>query len=131
MNFLEKNHKHTRVIKNAASKTLKMLVLAVAITFGTVLSASTNPTEDTNPVSLTKTVGELLRNPEFRLSHDVSALVCVLINDKDEIVVLSVETNNKAVENYIKNRLNYKKIPDGMVSPLKTLKIPVKISRSR
>lgn len=112
-------------------KTLKMLVLVVAITTSSVLSASTNPIEKNEPTSITETVGKLLKNPDFQLNEDVSALVNILINENDEIVVLSVETSNKTVDRYIKNRLNYKKLSKEMGnSPIGRLKIPVKITKS-
>ncbi len=118
------------LIKRKIMNKLKMLVLVATIAFSSILTASTNPTEKSEPTSITKTVGELLKNPELQLNKEVNALVSFLINEKDEIVVLSVETDNKAVEDYIKNRLNYKKISKETISPFKALKIPVKITKS-
>jgi hypothetical protein len=83
-------------------RTLKMLVLVVAITFSSVLSASTN--ENAEPASINETVGELLKNHDFQLNKDVNAMVTVLINQNDEMVVLSLDTDSKVLEKYIMKR---------------------------
>ena len=111
-------------------KTLKMLVLAVAITFSSVLTASTNPIDKAEPTSITQVVGELLKNPYFQLNEEVHAMVDVFINQKDEIVVLSVDTDNKVVEKYIKTRLNYKKLTKETLGLKRSFKIPVTIVKS-
>ncbi|MBC3847284.1 hypothetical protein H8K90_12880 [Winogradskyella echinorum] len=107
---------------------LKMLVLVVAIAFSSVISASTNPIKDAEPTSISKTVGKLLENPDFQLNKDVEAIVNIFVNEKDEMVVVSVETDNKAVEKFIKNRLNYKKLSKQTTS--KSFKVPVKLVES-
>jgi hypothetical protein len=112
-------------------RTLKMLVLVVAITFSSVLSASTNPIEKAEPATITEVVGELLKNPKFQLETEVHAIVDVFINQKDEIVVLSVDTDNKVVEKYIKSRLNYKKLTKETLGLKRSFKIPVRIVQSK
>jgi len=111
-------------------RTLKMLVLVVAITFSSVLTASTNPNEKAEPATINKTVGELLKNPDFQLNKEVNAMVAVFINQNDEMVVLSVDTDNKSVENYIKRRLNYQKLSKEAIGYNKSFRIPVKITKS-
>ncbi|WP_431158724.1 hypothetical protein [Winogradskyella poriferorum] len=108
-------------------KTLKMSVLAVAIAFSSVLSASTNPIKKAEPKSVSESVGEFLKNPDLQLSSDVSAIVDIIINENDEMVVLNVETDNESVENYIKGRLNYKKLSKETIGYNKSFKVPVKL----
>jgi len=116
-------------------KSLKMLVLVVAIAFSSVLTASTDPNEKAEPASITETVGDLLKNPDFQLSNEVNAMVEIFINQNNEIVVLSVATDNKTVETYIKSRLNYHKLSKAAIGQtksfkVKSFKIPVKINKS-
>lgn len=108
-------------------KTLKMFVLAVAVTFSTVLSASTNPTKDAEPKTVTQTVGELLKNPDLQLTAEVNAVVDIVINENDEMVVLHVDTDSKTVEHFIKYRLNYKKLSKEAIGFNRSFKIPVKL----
>ncbi|WP_299362531.1 hypothetical protein [Winogradskyella sp.] len=112
-------------------KKLKMLVLVAAIMFTGAISANTNPIKEAEPNSITETVGKLLKNPEFQLKKDTDALVQIAINQDNEMVVLSVDTENKAVESYIKSRLNYKKVSEDAVGFNKSFKIPVKMLKSK
>ena len=113
-------------------KTLKVLVLIVAFTFSGVVSANTNPeAKKAEPAVVTQTVGELLKNPGFEIKKEEKAMVILTINKDNEFVVLSVDSNSEAVANYIKSRLNYKKIKDNLgVSRATTYKIPVRITAS-
>jgi len=111
-------------------KVLKMLVLVVAITFSSAISASTNPIENVEPQTVTETVGELLKNPKIQFEKDMNARVKLTINDDNEIVVLSVDTQSEVFEGFIKKRLNYKKISNEAKGDLKTFIIPVTITSS-
>ncbi len=130
MNVMKKNHEDRNTNGIGASKTLKMLVLVVTIAFSSVLSASTNPVEKAEPTSVTETVGNLLKNPDFQFNEDIGAMVEIVINQDDEMVVLSVDTKSETVEKYIKSRLNYKKISKEVLRNRKSFKIPVRITKS-
>lgn len=108
-------------------KTLKMFVLVATIAFSSAVSAGTNPIEEAEPRSIIETVGELLKNPDFQLQKDVNAIVDLIVNDNNEIVVVSVKTHDKKVEKYIKNRLNYKKLSNETLGDQKSFKIPVRM----
>lgn len=90
-------------------KTIKSLLLVVAITFSSVLFANTNPNSETKK-AISMELTELLKNPQIELKDDLVANVKIMLNDNNEIVVLSVENTNVEVKNYIKSRLNYKKL---------------------
>ena len=111
-------------------KTLKMLVLVVAITFSSAVSATTNPIKKAEPNAITEKVSKLLENPEIQLKEDINAMVQIAVNQNDELVVLSVDTDNKAVEGFIKSRLNYKKISKATLGLNRAFKIPVKMLKS-
>ncbi|WP_426429676.1 hypothetical protein ACPX19_09020 [Winogradskyella sp. HB-48] len=112
-------------------KTLKMVILIATIAFSSAVSASTNPNKKADEPSLiTKTVSNLLEEPYFQLTEDIDATVQIAINKENEIVVLSVDTKNKKVENYIKGRLNYRKIPNDVIGSGHYYTIPVKMLKS-
>ncbi|MBT8272198.1 MAG: hypothetical protein KJO77_00220 [Bacteroidia bacterium] len=113
-------------------KTIKSLLLVVAIAFSSVLTANTDPNEATpssNAESnvITQQVEKLLKNPSFLVDHDMIAKVTLTINKNNEIVVLSVDSEDKTVENYIKSRLNYNELPVAFISSEKTFMVPVKL----
>ena len=126
-------------------KTLKMLILVVAITFSSAIQASTDPIK-TDPVKTTKkskkkkavvpnsvekTIGNLLKNPTFKFYEGMSADVEITINEKNEMVVLSVDTQNKAFESFIKTRLNYKKLSKDAISYQRRFKFPVILTKKK
>ena len=131
MDYFKKNHKNRSINRNGVRKTLKMFVLIFAIAFSTVLTASTNPVKDAEPTTVTETVGNLLKNPDFQLNNDVNAMVYISINQYDEMVVLSVDTGDRSVERFIKSRLNYKKLSKNTIGYMTSFKIPVKIIKAR
>jgi len=109
-------------------KTIKTLFLMVAITFSTVLFAGNAPkTED--PSSLTKEISELLKNARFEVEQDVEAIVTITFNKYDEIVVLSVETENAEFKNFIKDRLNYSKVSAALINESEHYIVPVRLTK--
>ena len=107
-------------------KTIKMLLLALAIMFGSVVSANTLTIEK-DPTSLNEKITKLLKNPSFDLEHGIQANVTFMVNKNCEIVVLTVDCEYKHTCNYIKNRLNYKKLDVTVEDLNKTFVVPVKI----
>ena len=113
-------------------KTIKSMLLVAAIAFSSVLAANTNPTE-ADPATtaesnvITQEVGKLLKNPSFLVDNDITASVTLTINKKNEIVVLSVDSEDKTVEDYIKARLNYNELPSTVTTDEKTFIVPVRL----
>ncbi|WP_062054479.1 hypothetical protein [Aquimarina longa] len=111
----------------------KLTVLLIALVLGsTQISAS-----DNNPYNsekqLRNQIAVLLKNPEFKLQkEELSADIQFTLNGQGEIVVLSVASEETNVANYIKSRLNYKKI-NSKVSTIgnKVFKISLKILKPK
>ena len=109
-------------------KTTKMLLLVLAIAFSSVLSASTTPTIDAEPKTMGEEIGNLLKNPNFVIEQDVIALVTITINKDDEIVVLSVDSDSKSLKSFIKSRLNYIKVSEGVKTHHGTYVVPIRLT---
>ncbi|MBN4047258.1 hypothetical protein JYU05_01810 [bacterium AH-315-P13] len=110
-------------------RTIKTLLLIVALTFSSVLVASTNAEDKrTESVAITEEIGKLLQNPSFLVENDITALVKITLNDNNEFVVLSVDTKESYVENFIKSRLNYHELPGTLKNGTKTFIVPVRIT---
>jgi hypothetical protein len=108
-------------------KQLKTLLLAVLITTSSVLSAS-NEDKKADSVVITEEIGKLLKDPSFLVDKDIVADVTLTLNKNNEIVVLSVDSNELYVENFIKSRLNYKELPATFTSKERTFKVPVRVT---
>lgn len=108
-------------------KQLKTLLLAVAITASGVLAAS-NEDKKADSVVITEEIGKLLKDPSFLVDKDIVADVTLTLNKNNEMVVLSVDSNEQYVENFIKSRLNYKELPATFSSKERTFKVPVRVT---
>ena len=104
-------------------KNVKVLLVASALFIGTFISTAT----EKEPVVKSKfsaEVAKLLDNPNLEM--DVTTSVSFIINSEKEIVVLSVDTDNNAVERFIKSRLNYAKVESYLING-KEYTVPIRI----
>lgn len=108
---------------------LKALLLVGALTCSSVLMASTN-SEDrvTESATITTQIGKLLKNPGFIVDGEVTANVRLVLNKNNELVVLSVDSENNKVESYIKSRLNYKKLSESYETLEGEFIVPVRVT---
>ena len=107
-------------------KTVKTLLLALVITCSSALSASADK-EPNGTKAVAKEVASLLKKPNFKLDKDVLVFVKFTLNDDHEIVVLSVDSEDSKIENYIKKRLNYVKLKSKSNTGDKTFIIPIRM----
>ena len=116
------------LIKNQTiMKTIKILLLVVAVAFSSVLSASNNPKSEKS-IAISEEIGKLLKNPNFAIEKDVLATVKVMFNDNNEIVVLSVDCKEKGICSFIKGRLNYQELSDSVNNKNRYYIVPVRIT---
>ena len=110
-------------------RTIKALLLVVALTFNSVLFASTT-TEDLKADSavITNEIGKLLQNPSFLVEKEIVARVTLTLNKNNEMVVLSVDSENTEIEGFIKSRLNYNELPTKVDAVDKIFIVPVRIT---
>ncbi len=110
---------------------IKTLVVAFLLGFSTVVSASNDRPVDKKEIltTITKDVQKFLKSSNLSLEVTEKATVKIMINSKNEIVVLSVDTNNSDVDAFVKARLNYKKVSTKTVSDVYTL--PIKVLASK
>jgi len=110
-------------------KTLKSMLLVAVITLGSVLA--TSATESATVIeskAITSEVGKLLKKPSFTIENDVQAYVRLVLNENNEMVVLFVNSENELINNYIKSRLNYKKVSENFSNKDQEYIVPVRIT---
>jgi hypothetical protein len=107
-------------------KTLKKLLMVVVL----VVTASALASNK-KPVHFEKAVEEIvaiLGKPSFEVTkQDLVAQFVITINSDNEIVVLSVDTNKQEVEQFIKSRLNYKKVSSTELKKGRVYKVPLRV----
>ncbi|MBW1297498.1 hypothetical protein [Aquimarina litoralis] len=93
----------------------KLIVLAVAILTSTQIFANDKKAEETNEQKLRSEIALLLKRPEIKLDTDeIKANIEFIVNTNGEIVILTVDSEKEAIEEYVKFRLNYKKVGDNI-----------------
>ncbi len=104
---------------------LNVLLLAAAFAVSSIASAGTNPKKTENV--LAKEIKTLLKKPSFKIKKELTAYVTLTLNDANEFVVISVDSNSEELENFIKHRLNYKKVGAQLYGDTKFFKVPVRL----
>ncbi len=97
-------------------KNLKTIIAVMAFGLLTVLptAANTNPTNPTSKeakIILRSEIVTLLGNHAYDLKDTtLEAQVSVMLNNQNELVVVAIDSESKTISNYVKSKLNYKKV---------------------
>ena len=109
-------------------KKLSVILVAFALLIGTSISTAAVVTEkEGDKISISQEIGKLLQNLDVELQEDLVSNVLFTINSEHEIVVLTVDTDMREIELFIKSRLNYEKLENNL-TPGKEYKVPVRIT---
>ena len=104
-----------------------LAIFATALLVGGTVSANT--TEPVNPAKkLSSQIHKMLETNYFNVQSDLTADVRFTINKEGEIVVLSVDTDDEALEGFVKGRLNYQKVEFENAKEGKLYTVPVRIT---
>ena len=118
-------------------KNLKTIIAVVAISISSVFSVAANTNTNTEPDSkdsktiLRTEIVSLLGNHSYDLSDKtLEAQVSVMLNNKNELVVVSVNSDSETVTSYVKLKLNYKKVTVKGIEKGIVYRIPLKMVQS-
>ena len=111
-------------------KNFKTIIAIIMISLSTVLSTSaTTP----NPGKEIKTLRTELsnfigKNIPIELNKETTAEVSFIINNKNEVVVISVDSNVSELNYFLKRKLNYKLITVKGAKKGEIYKMPLRIN---
>ena len=108
-------------------KNLKLIALVLAFGISSISFAA--PTKTADPKSeLREQIVEILGyTTEVLCENDIEADVVFTLNNKSEIVIVSVNCENGNLDGYIKSKLNYKKVDVSVLNEGKIYHMPLKI----
>lgn len=110
---------------------MKKLFLLLAITVSTTIFANNSRPADVVKSEIRTEIIKLLGNANFKISkNEVTANVEFMINNKGEVIVLTVDTKNSDVETYVKRKLNYRTITNKVIVKGKIYKMPLKLVKA-
>lgn len=115
--------------KQVMRKFSLVLVAAMLLSVGGIFA--NNPKKANPEKTLSTQIAELLDNNPFIVAdHDLTAQVKFMLNNKKEIIVISVDTDNELLEGFVKSRLNYKKVDSKDCKRGETYTVPVRITEA-
>ncbi|WP_405606172.1 hypothetical protein [Polaribacter sp. Asnod1-A03] len=110
-------------------KNIKSIIAILAISLSTVFSM--NATEKDNPKSKelrTEIISFLGDNISLELEETTTAEVSFIINNNNEIVIISVSSDIIELNDILKSRLNYKKVDVKNALKGEIYKMPITIN---
>lgn len=111
-------------------RNLKSIIAIIAISLATTFSTAATEKESSKITKKLRTeiVSMLGKKIQLELKETSSAEISFMINNKNEVIVLSVDSENKQFSSFVKNKLNYKKITVKGIQKGEIYKLPVKIN---
>lgn len=108
---------------------MKKLVALVFVLLMNISSFANTGTPTSNEVKkeIRTKIVKLLGHADFTFEKEVKTTVDLLINKKGEIVVLDIECANPKVCDFIKRKLNYKKVYNTLNRGLTIYKMPLRV----
>ncbi|APZ46877.1 hypothetical protein BW723_11545 [Polaribacter reichenbachii] len=114
-------------------KNLKSIIAIIAITLATTFSATAtekkNETEKAKVSSKLRTeiVSMLGNEIQLELEDTTSARISFMINNDNEVVIVSVDSEVSEFSSFVKTKLNYKKVKVKGTKKGEIYRIPVKL----
>jgi hypothetical protein len=106
-------------------KQFSLILVVLSLLLGTSISvAAVN--EEKDKITTSEEIGTLLKNPSFLVDEEATINVTFVVNKKNEIVILLVDTKDQLLESFIKSRLNYEKLQNSL-SVGKEYKVSIRI----
>lgn len=112
-------------LKLREMRKLFVTLLVFAMSLSTFANID-RPTEKVNAELRTRIV-KLLGEADFKVNKELKASVVFMVNKKGEIIVLSVNSQEKSLDKYIKSKLNYRLAGEKYALRGKIYKMPIKI----
>lgn len=112
-------------------KTLKTIITIIAISLSTVFSVAATEKEPTNTNKSLRTELVSLLGDKIPLDIDrsYSAEISFIVNNENEVIVISVDSKVSSFVKYAKTRLNYKKINTKNIKKGEVYRMPIKIHK--
>ena len=112
-------------------KNLKTIITVIAIGLSTIFSVAAtenNPT-NINKVLRTELVSLLGDKIPLKIDKSYSAEITFIVNNENEVIVISVDSKLSGFNKYAKSKLNYKKIKIKNIKKGEIYRMPIKINK--
>lgn len=108
-------------------KNLKSIITIFALSITTFFYASEKEPIEKNKTIRTEISSYIGKNIPVKVKASTTAEISFIVNNKNEIVVLTIDSKITELNAYIKNKLNYKKVNTTGIKKGEIYKMPLKI----
>lgn len=109
-------------------KKLNLFVLLMAFSIGSVMAFPTTERSIDDPRAVfSKEIANLISLHKMELDKDLVVIVKFVVNKENEIVILTVDTEDSEVKSFVKSALNYKKVKTELDETVKEYTLPLRI----
>lgn len=112
-------------------KSLKTIVSILLVSVFTVTSTMANNSNPINSkrVLRSEIVSLIGNNIPIQVNKEVNAEISFVLNKKNEVVIVSVDSHHENLDRFIKNKLNYKKLFSKTIKKGKIYKFNLKVQK--
>ncbi|MFK8060466.1 MAG: hypothetical protein AB8B78_10285 [Polaribacter sp.] len=114
-------------------KNLKTIITVIAISLSTVFSVTAtekNPSETAKKELRSSIVSIIGKTIPLDIKKNCKAEISFMVNQQNELVIISVDSKVKDFNSFVKNKLNYKKVNVKGVKKGEVYKMPIKINKN-
>lgn len=111
-------------------KNLKTIITIIAISLATTFSTAASE-KDSSKITKnlrTEIISMLGSKIDVELKNTTTAEISFMINNKNEVVIVSVDSKVEEFNSFVKNKLNYKKIDVKGAKKGEIYRVPVKLN---
>ena len=112
-------------------KKIRLSFLLIVLGIGMNFTATANPGEEKNLLGLKTQIQDLLKKypHKFPLEKDLVSKVEFVINDRNQIIIVNVDTEDPALLSYVQGRLNYKIVKHNLANPTQKIVVPIRFQK--
>ncbi|MGG8497380.1 hypothetical protein ACQY1Q_13270 [Tenacibaculum sp. TC6] len=103
-----------------------VLFVFIAMINVSLFAANENPLKEEIRTNIVKLLGKA----NFKVEEEFKTTVDFLVNKKGQVVILNIDCNSPVVCEYIKSKLNYKKVYNNSNQSIQVYKMPLRILKS-
>jgi hypothetical protein len=114
-------------------KKLKLTITAIALCFASMTSFASEIEPTPSNQAFRSQIVSLLGSefPDYLTENgEITADISLMLNNNNELIVVSTTSENQSLDNYVKGKLNYQKIDVKGLKKGEIYKVPLTIKQS-
>lgn len=111
-------------------KKLVVLLFVFTMNMFSISANNTNPFESKKKEIRTEIVKLLGNVEDILIENEIKVNVDLLVNKRGELIIIGTDSNNERINNFLKRKLNYKKVTKKLEKEIKTYRMPLTLKKA-